>query len=202
MGLKTEQIVKILQLKGLGRKTAFKICDIAKDEFFDNDSDLQDFILESIANRKVQRLKEYSNHEFIIAFKKGEQILEESDKAGVKILSVFDEHFPIMLQDIIDRPIILNFKGNYKELNTHDGIAIIGTRNPTPEGIQIGQYLGEQFGRKGFNVVSGLAKGCDSAAHQGCLKGRGITTALLAHGLQTIYPKENEELAQTIVIPK
>ncbi len=55
-----------------------------------------------------------------------------------------------------DKPILLNLKGNYKELNNHDAVAIIGTREPTDAGIISAKFFGEQFGRKGYNVVSGL----------------------------------------------
>lgn len=199
MGLKTEQIVKILQLKGLGRKTAFKICDIAKNEIFDSNSDLQDFILECIANRKVQRLPEYSKHEFEEAFHKGEDIIEKSENENIKIISYFENDFPIKLKEITDSPIVLSFKGNYKQLNSLIGVAIIGTREPTIDGIKSGRFFGEMIGKEGFNIVSGLAIGCDSAAHKGCLDGNGFTTAIVAHGLHTIYPKENKGLADDIV---
>jgi DNA processing protein len=199
MGLKTEYIVKILQLKGVGRKAAFKICDLVKNEIIDNDFDLQEIIIGFIVNKKISRLQEYTKAELSIAFEQGEQILEKSERAGIKILSAFNSDFPEYLKDIHDKPIILNFKGNYKNLNNHDGIAIIGTREPTKEGEISGEFFGEYFGKKGYNVVSGLAKGCDTAAHLGCLKGRGMTTAIVAHGLQMVYPKENEELAERII---
>jgi DNA processing protein len=199
MGLKTEYIVKILQLKGVERKTAFKICDLAKNEIIDNDFDLQEIILGLIVSKKIHRLQEYTTAELNIAFEQGEQILEKSERAGIKILSTFDSDFPDYLKDIHDKPIVLNFKGNYKNLNNHDGIAIIGTREPTKEGKISGEFFGEYFGKKGYNVVSGLAKGCDTAAHLGCLKGGGMTTAIVAHGLHMVYPKENEKLAESII---
>lgn len=199
MGLRTEQIVKILQLSSLGRKTAFKLCEIAKEEIFDDDKDLQAFILECIENKKVLRLHMYSNAEFNTAFKKGDDLYERSQNAGIKMVSFFDEDFPKQLKEIEDSPIILNFKGDYKQLNNLSGIAIIGTREPTPEGVKSGEYFGKFCGDKGFNIVSGLAKGCDSAAHRGCLKGSGFTTAIVAHGLHMIYPKENMYLAEDIL---
>jgi len=199
MGLKTEQIVKILQIKGLESKTAFKICDVANNETIDNDYDLQNFIIGCIANKSIYGLPEYSKTELNIAFEQGSQILRKSERAGIKILSTFDSDFPQYLKDIHNKPIILNFKGNYKNLNNHEGIAIIGTREPTIEGKISGEFYGEYFGKKGYNVVSGLAKGCDTAVHLGCLKGGGMTTAIVAHGLHMVYPKENEELAESII---
>lgn len=199
MGLKTEHIVKILHLKGIGRRTAFKICKLANHEIIDNDFDLQEFIIGLAADKKISRLQEYTKAELGIAFKQGEEVLEKSERAGIKILSAFDNDFPEYLKNIYDKPIILNLKGNYKNLNNHDGIAIIGTREPTKEGEISGEFFGEYFGRKGYNVVSGLAKGCDTAVHLGCLKGGGMTTAIVAHGLHMVYPIENEELTQSIV---
>lgn len=199
MGLKTSEIIKILQLKGLGRKSAIKICDIAKDEVLDSDADLREFVLGCITDKKIKRLHVYSNHEFTEAFQKGDDICEKSEKAGVKILSVYDNDFPNHLKSIPNNPILLSFRGDYKKLNDHLGVAIIGTRHPTPKGIISGEYFGEMLGKEGFNVVSGLATGCDSAAHRGCLKGNGFTTAVVAHGLHTVYPKENKILAEEIV---
>lgn len=199
MGLRTEQIVKILQLEKIGRRTAHKICDRAKDEIIDNDNDLKDFILGCIANKWVQKLPIYTNQDFEEAFKEAEKIIEKSERLNISILSIYDKDFPNLLKAIPDKPILLNFKGRYKELNNYQGVAIIGTREPTKEGIISGEYIGEYFGKKGFNVVSGLAKGCDTAAHEGCLRGKGFTTAIVAHGLHMTYPKENRELAERIV---
>ncbi len=199
MGLKTDQIVKILQLKKLGRKSAFKICEKAKDDIIDNDADLHEFVLGCIANNLVPRLPLYSKQEFAEAFRKGDDIIEKSEFAGVKILSTFEIDFPNQLKTILDNPILLSFKGDYKQLNNLTGIAIIGTREPTIDGIKSGEYFGEILGKQGFNIVSGLAIGCDSAAHRGCLKGKGFTTAIVAHGLHTIYPKENKGLAEDII---
>jgi DNA processing protein len=79
------------------------------------------------------------------------------------------------------------------------GIAIIGTREPSEAGFKAGEYFGEKLGNSGFNIVSGLAIGCDASAHRGALKANGFTTAILAHGMQTIYPKENKRLAEDIL---
>jgi len=95
---------------------------------------------------------------------------------------------------------MLYIKGNTGYLSNPKGIAIIGTREPTSEGKQAGAYFSEIFAEKGYNIISGLAIGCDTLAHQGALNKKGITTAFLAHGLdQKIYPKENTKLAEQII---
>lgn len=199
MGLTKEQIVKILQVKGLGRKTAFLICESTGNEIVESDNDLRDFVLGCVANKWIRQLPAISYNDFDIAFRKANEILEKSDMGNVRVISYYDVDYPDSLKNIKDPPIILNIKGEYKELNKLSGIAIIGTRKPTPEGIQSGLFFGEAFGKEGFNIVSGLAIGCDAAAHKGCLKSKGFTTAILAHGLGTIYPKENKELAEDII---
>ena len=81
------------------------------------------------------------------------------------------------------------------------GIAVIGTREPTPNGEKAGKYFSGELAKRGFNIVSGLAVGCDTTGHIGALEVGGITTAFLANGLDwdSIYPKENLELAKEIV---
>lgn len=81
------------------------------------------------------------------------------------------------------------------------GLAVIGTREATPEGIAGGMFLSAEFAKRGFNIVSGLAIGCDTCGHKGALKVGGKTTAFLANGLDydSIYPDENKELAEEIV---
>lgn len=199
MALKTEQIIKILQLNGLGRRTAFQICDKSINDVIDNNQDLIEFLDSCITNKWIMRLTKYSKEEYNEAFGKADKIIEMSESEDIKLVSYYDNHYPKSLKFIKNPPIILNYKGDIKELNNINGVAIIGTKKPTIEGIKSGEYFGEVFGKKGFNVVSGLALGCDTAAHKGCLKVNGMTTAVLAHGLHTIYPKENKELADEIV---
>lgn len=199
MAIKTNQIVKILQLKGLGRKTAIKFCELSENEIFDNDNGLKEFLLECIDKKRLLKLPYYNQDDFKRAFDKSDEILYKSQRGGIQILSQYDEGFPNALKKINDAPLILNFKGNYKALNELTGVAIIGTRNPTPEGIKSGEFFGNYFGKLGLNVVSGLAKGCDGAGHWGCLQASGFTTAIVAHGLHTIYPAEHKELAERII---
>lgn len=95
---------------------------------------------------------------------------------------------------------LLYYRGNLKVLDL-PSIAIIGTREPTLNGIKAGEYFASEFSKRGFNIVSGLAIGCDTTGHVGALKAKGHTTAFLANGLdwESIYPKENLDLAKQIV---
>lgn len=196
MAFKASDIVKIMQLRGMGRKTAWKV---VKEEFSGDSADVKDFIIELSRSKKFTRFPEYSRADIAAACEKGNRILEESDRLDVKITSAFDAGFPLALKTIDDPPLIINTKGSLTRLNALTGVAIIGTREPNHAGIQAGEHFGKLFGSAGFNVVSGLAKGCDAAGHRGCLAAGGFTTAILAHGLQMVYPKENRALAAQIL---
>ena len=196
MALKTEDIVRILQLRGMGRKTAKKFCEL---DFNGTGLDLIDFILEASDKKLLQRLPDYERAEIITAFKKGDGILDKSERANVKITSYFDKKFPKALLDITDPPLVISTKGNLADISSMTGVAVIGTRQPSQAGVKAGEYFGKQLALQNFNVVSGLAIGCDASGHRGCLSVNGFTTAILAHGLQTIYPKENFSLAEEIL---
>lgn len=100
----------------------------------------------------------------------------------------------------MDPPLLLWYRGDLSITNL-PGFSVIGTREATPEGIVGGIYLAGEFAKRGFNIVSGLAIGCDTCGHKGALKVKGKTTAILANGLDndSIYPPENKYLAEEIV---
>ena len=93
----------------------------------------------------------------------------------------------------------MNYKGNLEKLSLASNVSVIGTREPTDYGKKIGFRIGEVLAERGINVVSGLAVGCDALGHLGALNKNGFTCAVLAHGLQEIYPKQNIELAERIL---
>ena len=138
------------------------------------------------------------------ALSDAQQLVDESMEQDIGIVSYFDENFPEALKAIVKNrkqayPLVLYYKGNIKNVSTMEAIAIIGTRHPSDEGLKMGEYYGKYFASEGFNIVSGLAMGCDAAAHKGALKAKGITTAFVAHGLDSIHPPQNEELAERII---
>lgn len=134
------------------------------------------------------------------------RIIEASSQAGIGLVGYYDEEFPEILRKTInedgklDPPLLLWYRGDFS-ITKLPGIAVIGTREATPEGIAGGTYLAGEFAKRGFNIVSGLAIGCDTCGHKGALKVGGKTTAILANGLDhdSIYPPENQNLAKEIV---
>lgn len=95
---------------------------------------------------------------------------------------------------------ILYCKGSVDALNTRRAVAIIGTREPTSFGRNRAREFGCKLGAEGIAIVSGLARGCDTEAHLGCVDdASGIGVAVMAHGLDRVYPPENESLAERLI---
>jgi DNA processing protein len=138
------------------------------------------------------------------AMSDAEKIVEESAEKGIGIVSYYDNHFPKIFKTLKKNgkdayPLLLYYKGDIMNVSRMCAVAIIGTRNPTTDGVQMGEYYGEYFAKEGFNIVSGLAAGCDTAAHTGALRTKGFTTAFVATGLDIVHPPQNEVLIEKII---
>ncbi|AJH14526.1 DNA-processing protein DprA [Myroides profundi] len=207
--MKTSDILVYLQLKGLGRATAFKLVeyyDFKEYKFFKSDAlELLNFYNECRALKIARAMKDYILEDFELAIKQSQNLLEQSFTNGIGIVSYFDINYPKRLKSLSkagknDSPIILYYKGDIAKLNQMPTVAIIGTRDILPDGAVSGEVISKTFANQNFNIVSGLALGCDTVAHQGALKAtKGITTAVLAQGLDSVYPKENKDLALEIL---
>jgi DNA processing protein len=118
--------------------------------------------------------------------------------ADIRPLAITEADYPPLLRLIPDPPPVLYAKGNIDILKVLDAIAIIGTRSPTALGVDVASRAARRFAQSGFVVVSGLAKGIDSAAHSSACED-GFTVAVLANSLDTVYPAENRKLAERIL---
>jgi len=125
-------------------------------------------------------------------------------KNNIDILPITAQGYPQLLKEIYDPPICLYVKGN-KEILNNKSIAIVGCRDATDYGKKAAKYFAYNLSNKKINIISGLAKGVDSYAHVGNLCARnedirsGKTVAVVGNGLDRIYPKENEYLANKII---
>lgn len=126
---------------------------------------------------------------------KGE--LKRVEEFGCHVLMQEDENYPPSLREIYDPPIVLYVKGtlNFKDRNS---VAIVGSRQTTHYGIEVARKLSYQLGYVGVTVVSGGARGIDTAAHQGVLNAKGRTVAVLGTGINIVFPPENAELFDRI----
>ena len=204
----TRQILALKEIKGCGAATIRQLVSESQKlrRPLSSDSDFMDFVNSCLsAGIKRCRLKTLSKSEFSYALSNTDRLIEKSDRLGIKVVSYIDPDFPRQLLNTIneegkaDVPLVLFCKGDISVTNKK-GIAIIGTREATKEGVHAGEFFGEKLADHGYNIVSGLAVGCDTAGHRGALKATGgKTTAFLAHGLDSVYPPENEGLADEIV---
>jgi DNA processing protein len=117
---------------------------------------------------------------------------------GAAAVVLGDSDFPNRLLEIYDPPLVLYIRGN-AELLGQPGIAVVGTRHPTPYGLGMAERLGCDLAAHGLVVISGMARGVDTAAHRGALKAHGRTLAVWGTGIDVTYPKENQKLADQIL---
>jgi DNA processing protein len=126
-----------------------------------------------------------------------DQEMAKLEKAGVQALCWADEDYPARLREVDDNPPVLYVRG---ELRQEDGwaVAVVGTRRATPYGRQAAEHFATDLARHRITVISGLARGVDAIAHRAALAAGGRTIAVLACGLDMVYPPENAKLAQEI----
>src|SRR5579863_6782642 len=125
---------------------------------------------------------------------------EELSKASAQKITVItkeDAQWPVRLNEIYDPPLVLYVRGNVDPIS-RPGIAIVGTRHPTPYGIGMAERLACDLAAHGLVIFSGMARGVDTAAHRGAIKG-GKTVAVFGTGVDEIYPKENKKIAESIL---
>jgi DNA processing protein len=124
-----------------------------------------------------------------------EEEMIRAANAGAEIVTLDDEAYPPQLKEIYDPPVALYVRGNLAALS-EPGIAIVGTRHPTPYGLGMAERLACDLAARGLIIFSGLARGIDTAAHRGCIAGKGKTVAVFGTGIDAIYPRENQKLAE------
>lgn len=203
MILQAKQIITLQQLRGFGPAAIMKIGGYVFKNKISVDSELMLWeVLKSVLSPK--KLDKVSFDDVLSASYDAKRILEASAQKGIKILGHWDNDFPMMLESVTDEEgkskpcVLLYYKGSLEALQK-PGLAIIGTREPDVDGVKAGEHFSKAFSKYGFNIVSGLAVGCDTLGHRGALETNGTTTAFLAHGLDTVYPPENEGLAKEII---
>jgi DNA processing protein len=117
---------------------------------------------------------------------------------GVAVVSMEDQLYPTRLKEIYDPPLVLYVRGDTSVLN-RPGIAVVGTRHPTPYGSGMAERLGCDLAAQGLVIISGMARGVDTASHRGAISAKGKTVAVFGTGVDVIYPKENSRLSEQIL---
>ena len=189
-------ILAFLQLPGIGRKTVYKYMLPSPTDHYDEPTITR--ILHA-ARAKSNRIKDFLREDISIAMSSADHILDECEQLEIKTVAITDANFPARLHQIDDPPVLLYYRGSIDSINENHTIAIIGTREPTEYGYRIAIRIGEMMAEAGIVTVSGLALGCDTGGHTGTVNKNGTSVALLANGLDTIYPKENQALASEML---
>jgi DNA processing protein len=127
-----------------------------------------------------------------------EEELVRARSAGVKMVTLDEPAYPAPLRQIYDPPLALYVRGN-PELLAQPALAVVGTRHPTPYGLGMAERLACDLAGRGLVIASGLARGIDAAGHRGALAGRGKTLAVFGTGVDVVYPRENQRLADQIL---
>ena len=123
--------------------------------------------------------------------------LKRIDQFGATIITTDDSTYSALLREIYDPPLVLYARGELRPNDAH-AIAMVGTRQSTLYGRQTAERLARKLAASGVTVVSGGARGIDSAAHEGALRSGGRTIAVLGTGLDIVYPAENVKLYERI----
>lgn len=127
-----------------------------------------------------------------------EEEFQKCSRLGVRILGYGQEGYPKALYQLYDPPLILYVRGSFFP-DDFCSLAIVGTRDPSPYGMETTRKFASFFSQSGITIISGFARGIDSQAHKGALDGKGSTIAILGCGVDTIYPQGNEELYHRIL---
>ncbi len=127
----------------------------------------------------------------------GNELLNKLTTCAARMVSIWDESYPRQLKEIHDPPALLFFRGELP-LRNEPCIAIVGTRTPSNYGMKQAHQIAAELAGAGAAIISGMARGIDTAAHDGALAGKGKTFAVFGCGIDIVYPSENQSLAERI----
>ena len=149
--------------------------------------------IEGISKQLALNIKQHDNKVW------AEKQISLLAKNGARIIAYWDDDYPPMLKATEDAPIIIYLRGQH-QIFSERCIAIVGTRHPSTYGKMIVESLTRDLVRNGFTIVSGLARGIDTIAHQVTVQENGKTAAILGCGVDVMYPPENGKLARDIMV--
>lgn len=164
---------------------------------------LYNLIKTDVIKNNAHFWKSFYNEDYINAFPCDLQaIKQELEAKCINVISFFDNTFPVVGVKLknSERPFFFAYRGDITLLNIVDkNVAVIGVLTPTNEIVEREEKVVKSLAEKGYNIVSGLAKGCDTVAHSESAKNNAKTIAFLPSTIENIYPKENISLAKEII---
>jgi len=148
--------------------------------------------LPRISQEKALRIREAENR-----LEEAEEALSEMAAQGINLATILDESYPACLMQLADPPPLFYFKGRF-EPEESPRVAVVGTTEASQEGLRYAVDIAKRLSELGVTVVSGLARGIDTAAHLGSLNSNGKTYAVLGSGFEKIYPPENRRISELV----
>ena len=189
-------ILTLLSIPRIGRKSVDYFIKYMK-EVPKTENDIVDIFI-NIKNNNT-KIKVPTLEEVKVAYEKANKIVNLSKEQNIETIDILHKDFPEKLKLIENAPQILFYKGNYNAIINENTLAIIGSREASKESQENAYEIACLFAKENYSIISGLAIGCDTYAHQGCLDANGMTVAVLSSGLDTIYPIQNRELSERII---
>lgn len=187
-------LAALLQVPGFGLRTARLVLKHARVE---NAEELFNLSVHDIQRIDGIGADTAANLVKFDKWDKVDRLIEKAQKKGAFLVGISDPHYPPLLKQIYDPPIVLWAKGDPEALKKQ-GVAIVGTRNPGKYGLQQAEKWSKIICGAGLSINSGLAYGVDSKAHSTAVENGGITVAVLGSGIDWIYPERNRGLADRI----
>lgn len=126
------------------------------------------------------------------------EVIERNIEAGIAVVPIMSAAYPPLLTLVPDAPPLLYATGNVGTLQQTKAVAVVGSRKATGWGLEVAERVAKHFAMQGYTVISGLAAGIDTAAHEGTLREGGATIAVMPGALDKVYPPENKALAAKI----
>lgn len=186
-------VLALLHLRGVGRRTAVSVVSRYPDEEQLRAASEADLAL-AVGKRGIGSLVDGLTHAWPGALDWADHHVERHERSGIMLLPFGAPAYPPLLAAVPDPPALLYVLGDASALDALLTVAVVGTRNPTVRGREIARRVARRFAEAGAVVVSGLAKGIDTAGHEGALE-TGRTVAVLGTAIDKVYPAENKALA-------
>lgn len=198
MKVSNEYIMAIKMIPGVGNVYANEILDC----LYKSDDDSYEGIYECISSyaSNKKKIKMPESFFFKRSIDQAKEILKKQEALDIIALNRDSAYYPKNFNVLGKaKPVLVFTKGDLLLLNEHKYVALIGTRTPSPHGQKVAERLGTLFAERDLVVVSGLALGCDTYGHKGCIAVKGKTVAILPSPIDDIMPKNNISLANEIV---
>lgn len=151
------------------------------------------FLVEGMTRQTAQALENKS-------LEAADRILGDCARLGLDLVTIQDAGYPDRLRNIYDPPLLLYVQGRMPQFDEEVAIAVVGTRRPSPYGLEMGEKLAFRLAGLGAVIVSGLAAGGDAAAHRGALRAGGLTVGVIGGGHDIIYPRDSRYLYEDLAV--